>query len=341
MKFSTIFASVAGLAVASTGALAQANASVCDKYSMALFNSTNSTVQMQLLTALVNTALIGNLNLTGLGGKNEVSGILNNGTYNGTQVSLIKYFDGSLKSTNEGGSASAVNFLDGGGAAPLKELKAATDDSSRQYTLLTHLYQYFGQALKCSSQSANGEFKTYQGDTSMSKVHRFMNLNYIENSYFIQEVGKAATSFGVTAEDATAVGNTLNMLFNYRCSPAISFPSGANASQSICLASSCPLADKYNCTIINNVSYPNGTNGTAAALASGGMAPEDPTNSAASSLAASQSKTRTAAAAGSTGSTTGGGSTQNAAPALGFTAFQSAMVFASLGLGAIGVLVLV
>lgn len=302
-------------------------------------NSTNGTTQATLLTALVNTALIGNY--SPLGGKHNVSGILANGTYNGTQVSLLKYFDGSLKSTNVNNNATAVNFLDGGGAAPLKQNKAANDDSSRQYTLVTHLYEYFGKALGCSSQSSddNAAFKNYQGSTSMSSVHRFMNLNQIENDYFIQEVGNAALSFGVSTADATAVGQTLNMLFNYRCAPAISFPPGSqNASQSICLASTCPLYPQgYNCTAAPQLnSYPNGTDGTAAQLASGQNAPEDPTTGAASSAAAANSKTATAVAAGSTGSSGSKGGSN--AGAVNVPWVQSAAVFGALAMGAVGVL---
>lgn len=62
-----------------------------------------------------------------------VPGILAEGTYNGTNVNLLPYFDGTLNSTNRGGSSGkSVNFLDGGGAAPLKQNKAADDESSKQ-----------------------------------------------------------------------------------------------------------------------------------------------------------------------------------------------------------------
>lgn len=51
--------------------------SLCDKYSTALFNSTEAKDQLTLLTALVNTALIGSF--SPLGDKNDVTGILNDG----------------------------------------------------------------------------------------------------------------------------------------------------------------------------------------------------------------------------------------------------------------------
>ncbi len=62
-----------------------------------------------------------------------VPGILTAGTYNGTAVDLLPYFSGGLASTNTGGSAGrSINFLDGGGAAPLKLNMPANDTSSNQ-----------------------------------------------------------------------------------------------------------------------------------------------------------------------------------------------------------------
>ncbi len=60
-------------------------------------------------------------------------GILANGTYNGTTVNLLPYFSGGLASTNTGGtSGRSINFLDGGGAAPLMMNLPANDTSSNQ-----------------------------------------------------------------------------------------------------------------------------------------------------------------------------------------------------------------
>jgi len=118
-------------------------------------------------------------------------------------------------------------------------------------------------------QNATTPLKSYQGNPSMSEVHRFMNLDPIEMGYFIQEVGLAATSFGVTSEDATTVGMALTNAFDYRCSPPTSLGGGApNASQSICLDSACPLAPESNCTA-TATSFPNGTSGAEAATSTG------------------------------------------------------------------------
>lgn len=64
--------------------------------------------------------------------KNAVPGILAPGEVNGVKVDLAPYFSGGLVSTNVGGKARAVNFLDGGGAEPLKNNMPANDQTSKQ-----------------------------------------------------------------------------------------------------------------------------------------------------------------------------------------------------------------
>jgi hypothetical protein len=104
--------------------------SICDYYSEALFNSTSGKTEYTLITALVNTAVIGNYSA---GAKSAVTGIVNKGMYMGHEINLLPYFDGELASTNRGGSSGvSVNFLDGGGAAPLEKGMAADDMTSNQ-----------------------------------------------------------------------------------------------------------------------------------------------------------------------------------------------------------------
>lgn len=156
-------------AVSSVFGQRPSNTSICDYYAKALFNESSATTQKTLLTALVNTAVIGNYTQPNL---NAVPGILAPGTYNSTKVNLLQYFDGSLKSTNTGkDSGVSVNFLDGGGAAPLKKNKPANSHDSAQYALLTHLYSYFGLLLGCSDVAKPG-FSAYKGDKSMYEVHK-------------------------------------------------------------------------------------------------------------------------------------------------------------------------
>jgi hypothetical protein len=113
MRLSNI---VTALSVGIATAQRPSSTSICDYYTTALLKENNATNQMTVLTLVVNTALIGNYTMPNVGV--SVNGILNKGTYNGTEVNLLPYFDGTLKSTNRG-SASAVSFLDDGGAAPL------------------------------------------------------------------------------------------------------------------------------------------------------------------------------------------------------------------------------
>ena len=83
--------------------------------------------------------------------------------------------------------------------------------------LLTHLYQLFGKLLGCSQYNSS-EFPAYAGDPNMYSVHKFMYLNDAENTYFIQQVGAAASAYGVSRADVTAVGTSLTSLFNRQCS---------------------------------------------------------------------------------------------------------------------------
>ena len=135
MKHHIAMVTSAPLAVvaAASGAVMErpSNASICDYYTTALFNVSNATTQDTLLTALVNTAVIGNYTQPNM---LAVPGILAaDAKYNGTKVDLLSYFDGSKFSTNTGGDHGAtVNFLDGGGAEPLKMNKPANDKRSKQ-----------------------------------------------------------------------------------------------------------------------------------------------------------------------------------------------------------------
>jgi len=62
-----------------------------------------------------------------------VPGILAPGMVDGEEVNLLPYFNGELASTNTGGMVGrSVNFLDGGGAAPLMENMASNNPESRQ-----------------------------------------------------------------------------------------------------------------------------------------------------------------------------------------------------------------
>jgi hypothetical protein len=113
------------------GAAVPANETICDYYTTLLFDANNPATQMLHMTKLVNTVVVGNYTP---GAKNLVPGILAAGTFDGTTVNLLPYFDGTLASSNAGGyNGSCRNFLDDGGAAPLlKDLPSNGNTASRQ-----------------------------------------------------------------------------------------------------------------------------------------------------------------------------------------------------------------
>ncbi|KAJ2996479.1 hypothetical protein HDV02_006451 [Globomyces sp. JEL0801] len=241
----TKFFSLILLASVPVTAQRPASTSICDYYTTALFNTNTESTQAQLLTALVNRVVAGNFTPTANG--KPVTGILAAGNFNGESVDLLPFFTGASKTSNVGGVATAVNFLDGGGAAPLQLGQPANDNSSKQYVLLTHLYQVFGSLLGCTQQGGS-IFPDYAGKPSMYEVHKFMKLSKNQIGYFNDQVGQAAISFGVTTEDATAVGASLESLFNVKCSiPTKLTPKSDNAPQGMCGSNDCKKADKGIC----------------------------------------------------------------------------------------------
>lgn len=103
---------------------------ICDYYTTAVFKDNTPTNQYTLLTVLVNTVVIGNYSACAVGG--PVPGILAPATFNGKKVNLLPYFNGCLLSTNVNNRPASVNFLDGGGAAPLMKNMPANDVNSNQ-----------------------------------------------------------------------------------------------------------------------------------------------------------------------------------------------------------------
>ncbi|KAI0965212.1 hypothetical protein F4678DRAFT_453356 [Xylaria arbuscula] len=239
-------ASIVAIAANTVHAQRPEDTSICDFYTTALLKDNTADNQATLLTLVVNTVVIGNYTQPNVGV--AVAGILAPGQYNGTDVNLLPYFTGEFASSNRGDDHGvSVNFLDDGGAEPLKNNKPANTQSSSQYFLLTHLYQFFGSLLSCSKQGMPG-FDAYNGHASMYEVHKFMALDPYEVGYFITQVGLAASSFGVADADVTAVGAALVSLFDYRCSPPATVIKSQGAQlQSICIAETCPLAGESVC----------------------------------------------------------------------------------------------
>lgn len=202
---------------------------ICEKYTPA-----NST-QYAWISKLINLAFTGDFTpLPDLwpanpNGTYQATGILDpNAVYRDpcftiTPINLVPYFNGTWKSNNRNGQATAVNFLDGGSTPALLSGVPAWDTDSNQYRLLTHFYQYFGLILGCSSP----DFPKYQGSGSQAQVHRFMDLPSPAMHYFIHNIYDAAVSLGVAGPDlvthvgdAISIGIGLDNIFNKKCSPA-------------------------------------------------------------------------------------------------------------------------
>jgi len=295
------------------------NISACDYYTTALFPNNTAVTQYSLLVLLVNTAVIGNYNPNS---NVSVPGILTPGTYNGIKVNLLPYFSGDLASTNGGGQGISVNFLDGGGAAPLLLSKPANSTNTNQYFLLVHLYEYFGTLLGCSQQGS-AVFPAYSGAVSQYSVHKFMDLSDAEVEYFILQVVLSAQSFGVTAADLTLIGSTLHATFGYRCSPpATVIPAQGLQLQSICTDNTCPISPNSTCSLYDQtVMKPARANTTSSGSGSGSGSGSNATSSSGSGSGSSSNKT----SGSGSGSTTTTGSTSAPVATTKVTAAGSAV----------------
>ncbi|CAF9929280.1 MAG: hypothetical protein ALECFALPRED_004290 [Alectoria fallacina] len=208
--------------------LNKTNQTLCERYTPA-----NST-QLEWITILVNLAFTGDyVPLPDLwpanpNGTYQSTGILDpmavyrDPCYTVTKVNLVPYFNGTYKSNNRNGVPTAINFLDSGSVPALRSNIPAWSPTSNQHHLFTHLYQYIGLILGCTSPS----FPKYAGNPSQAQVHRFMDLPAPDMHYFIHNIYDAAVSLGVQGPDlvthvgdAISIGIALDNVFNKRCSP--------------------------------------------------------------------------------------------------------------------------
>ncbi|KAL4899299.1 hypothetical protein BDW74DRAFT_183832 [Aspergillus multicolor] len=221
---------------------------ICDFYTRQILGKNTAENQQLLMTLLVNTFVIGNYTTPNTGV--TVAGIAAPAVYNGTNVELLPYFTGALNSTNLGGDHGASKlFLDNGAAEPLAANMSSNGDvNSAQYKLLTHIYQYFGSLTGCSLQGGSS-FPRHSGRTSMYEVHRFMDLDTFQMSFFIQQVQDSALSLGFFPADAASLADKLDTSFNRRCAP-VTRVGGISAPpelQAICIAENCPEHPRAMC----------------------------------------------------------------------------------------------
>jgi hypothetical protein len=103
--------------------------SPCDRNSKSASAGNASEAQTQWITQFTVNTFYGDSSV--IGGP-IVPGILQSGIYNGTHIDLIKYFNGTLNSTNVNGSTQALNLLDDEGMQTLATGALSNTNSSHQ-----------------------------------------------------------------------------------------------------------------------------------------------------------------------------------------------------------------
>lgn len=93
------------------------NASVCDYYAQTKYGGNSSDTQLKWIQSVVSLAFEGGSTLNNV--SSDLTGILRPGKFNGIDIDLMQYFNGSTKSTNVNNAPIGVNWLDDGGTAPL------------------------------------------------------------------------------------------------------------------------------------------------------------------------------------------------------------------------------
>lgn len=103
------------------------NASLCDYYAGVQFGSSTNATQSKLIKSIVSLELGGPFSLQNV--TSDLTGILNLGSFQNTDVYLRPWFDGSKETTNLNDAAVGIDWLDGGAAQPLGDfLTGVTPD---------------------------------------------------------------------------------------------------------------------------------------------------------------------------------------------------------------------
>ena len=103
---------IIALLVSSAWAQRPDDASYCNYYAEKKYGASNSDTQFQLVQRIVVLAFGGGFNLSNF--SSDLTGILHPGTFEGLDVDLSPWFDGSKETTNVNGNALSVNWLDAG-----------------------------------------------------------------------------------------------------------------------------------------------------------------------------------------------------------------------------------
>lgn len=95
-----------------------------------------------------------------------------------------------------------------------------------------------------------------QQHPNLYQVHKFMALDPNELGWFIENVGLAARSVGISEREANIITSSMSRSLNLRCLPPIAvLPGGPVAPQGLCTDATCELAPNAACTAYD---FPNG-----------------------------------------------------------------------------------
>lgn len=122
--------------------------------------------------------------------------------------------------------------------------ESITDDDSIR--LFTHFFEAFSNIFGCSNfppaapTSTSGSNQTL----SLAYVHKYMNLNYTDLGYFIDQLCLATTQYGFSEQDSQTLNTNLNSDYNAKCIPPVTLnPAIGPELLSRCQADNCPLAE--------------------------------------------------------------------------------------------------
>jgi len=106
-----------GAVLAQTAVSRPSNATICDWYTIQRYGANTTETQGKMMQSVVALAFAGKGDIPNI--NPEITGILNPGVFENTAVHLLPWFNGSIDSTNLNNQPVGIDWLDGGGTAPL------------------------------------------------------------------------------------------------------------------------------------------------------------------------------------------------------------------------------
>jgi hypothetical protein len=103
--------------------------SICDYYTQVEYGTASEGNQLKLIQSIVALAFAGPKSIPSKNVSKELTGILNPGVQGGQRVDLLRFFNGTLASTNLNNQPVGVNWLDDGGLAPLSNFLSGKTQS--------------------------------------------------------------------------------------------------------------------------------------------------------------------------------------------------------------------